>query len=172
MKVALLKAVARSLMRTANRRLNQWVTSDIKNSNFSEIYEKIRYSNFYNSETNKFTMRNLSERDLSDLVEVQRALRDIDTPKTHAKKVKKLYKKIGIKSKDVNLLNRAIERFKATHGVKYNVWLDFIIEKRDIKSNGDTLAQWLKDIINEQTKKEYSKSEIENITKQDGFEKF
>ena len=55
MKIALLKAVARSLMRTANRRLKEWVNSDIKNSNFSEIYEKIRYSNFYNSETNKFT---------------------------------------------------------------------------------------------------------------------
>lgn len=172
MKIALLKAVARSLMRTANRRLKEWVNSDIKNSNFSEIYEKIRYSNFYNSETNKFTMRNLSERDLSDLVEVQRSLRDIDTPKKYIKKVKKIYKEIGIKSKDVNLLNRAIERFKAVHGVRYNAWLDFVVEKKDIKSNGDTLSQWLKDIVNEQIGKEYTQSEIENITKQDGFEKF
>ena len=172
MKVALLKAVARSLMRTANRRLKEWVNNDINHSDFSEIYEKIRYSNFYNPETNKFTMKNLSERDLSDLVETQKALRNIEAPKTYIKKVKKLYKKIGIKSKDVNLFNRAIERFKATHGVKYNAWLDFIIEKKEIKSNGDTLSQWLKDIINEQTEKEYSKSEIDEITKEDGFEKF
>lgn len=172
MKIGLLKAVARSLMRTANRRLKEWASSDIKNSNFSEIYEKIRYSNFYNPESNKFTMRNLSERELSDLVEVQKVLRDIGTPKKYVKKVEKIYKEIGVKSKDVNLFSRAIERFKAVHGVRYNAWLDFVVEKKEIKSNGDTLQLWLKDIINEQIEKEYSLNDIEKIAKQDGFEKF
>ena len=67
---------------------------------------------------------------------------------------------------------RAIKKFESVHGAYYTAWTDYVERKGIIESKGDTLAQWLKDILYEQVKKEYTRQEAENILSQDGFSQF
>lgn len=172
LKLDLLKTVARSLLRTANRRLNEYAKSGVKNSNIESLLTYINDAPFYDSEKGKLTTGGLSKRELNDLIEVEKELRKTETVRQYKKNVEKIYKKSGIKSKDINLFYRAVERFKAVHGGYYGEWLDSIIEKRDIKSRGDTLAIWFKDILEEESRNEYSEKEVENIFSDSGFDSF
>lgn len=172
MKTDLLKAVARSLLRTANRRLKDYAKSGVKNPNIESLLTYINDAPFFDSEKGKLTTGGLSNRELSDLIEVEKELRMTETARQYKKNVEKIYKKTGIKSKDPNLLYRAVERFKAIHGGYYGEWLDSVIEKRDIKSRGDTLAVWFKDILEEESRNEYSEKELEDIFSDSGFKNF
>ena len=172
MKLDLLKSIARSLLRTANRRLKEYETSGVKNPTIESLLTYINDAPFYDSEKNRLTTGGLSNRDLNDLIEVEKELRKTETLRRYKKNVENIYKKTGIKSKDINLFYRAIERFKAVHGGYYGEWLDSIIEKRDIKSRGDTLARWFKDILEEESRNEYSEKEVEDIFSDSGFESF
>lgn len=172
MKIELLKTVARSLMRSANRRLEDYEKSGVKNPNIESLLESISGSNFYNSKKGKLKMGGLNKRELYDLIEVQKVLRKTETVRQYKKNVNKIYKKAGIDSKDINLFYRAIERFKSLHGGFYNEWLDTIIEKKEIKSRGDTLERWFKDMLEEEQRKEYSDEEVEDLFSDSGFDSF
>ena len=118
-------------------------------------------------------MKGLSERELSELIEVQRELRKTETVKEYSKTVENIYKSADIPPEtDINMFYRAIKRFESVHGAYYNEWTDYVERKGIIESKGDTLAQWLKEILYEQVKKEYTRQEAESILSQDGFQKF
>ena len=53
MRLDLLKTVIRANMRTANRRLEQYVKSGVENPHLNSILEKIKGSPFYDAEKNK-----------------------------------------------------------------------------------------------------------------------
>lgn len=173
MTLQLLKSVARSLMRTANRRIKQYMKSGIKNPQVEDLMENIQYRP-YVSEKGTLTMRGLNQRDLEELIEVQRELRDISTVKQYKKNVKSIFEKAGYPSNtDVNLFYRAIKTFEAVHGAYYKEWTDYVERGGEISSKGGTLANWYKAILDEQTGKEYSEEEVEDILKdQTGFESF
>lgn len=173
MTLQLLKSVARSLMRTANRRIKDYMKSGIKNPQTEDLLEAIQ-NRPYMSEKGTLTMRGLNQRELEELVEVQRELRDISTAKQYKKNVQKIYEKAGLKpDTDVNLFYRAIKTFEAVHGAYYKEWTDYVEKTGEIKSNGDTLANWYKQILDEQAGKEYSDEEVADIlADQTGFESF
>ena len=118
-------------------------------------------------------MKGLSERELSELIEVQRELRKTDTVQKYSNTVKEIYKSAGIPPEtDINMFYRAIKRFESTHGAYYQEWTDYVERTGKIESKGDTLAQWLEEILDEQVKKEYTRQEVDSIFSQDGFQKF
>lgn len=173
MTLQLLKSVARSLMRTANRRLNEYAKSGVKNPQLEDIMENIQ-NRPYMSEKGTLTMRGLNQRDLEELVEVQRELRDISTVKQYKKNVQSIFEKAGYPSNtDVNLFYRAVKTFEAVHGAYYKEWTDYVERTGEIRSKGDTLANWYKQILDEQSGKEYSDEEVAVILgDQTGFESF
>ena len=119
-------------------------------------------------------MRGLNQRDLEELVEVQRELRDISTVKQYKKNVHNIFEKAGYPSNtDVNLFYRAVKTFEAVHGAYYKEWTDYVERTGEIRSKGNTLANWYKQILDEQTGKEYSEEEVADIlADQTGFENF
>lgn len=176
-----LKAVARSLMRTANRRLESYAKKGIQTPNLNSLLDNIKHRDFYNKETGKLSMKNLSERDLRELIEVQRKLRSMETPRKWEKNVIDVYRKnadifpenVDVESIDINYFTRAMESFNSKHGGKYRDWGDWVVEHGKIESKGDTLAQEYRKILQEYSGKEYSQEEINELFSQkDGFEKF
>lgn len=173
MTLSLLRSVARSLMRTANRRIKEYAKSGLKNPQVEDLMENIQ-NRPYVSEKGTLTMRGLNQRELEELVEVQRELRDISTAKQYKKNVQTIFEKVGYPSNtDVNLFYRAVKTFESVHGAYYREWTTYVEKTGDISSKGDTLASWYKAILDEQTGKEYSEEEVENIlADQTGFESF
>lgn len=173
MTLQLLRSVARSLMRTANRRIKEYAKSKIKNPQMEDLLEWVS-NRPYMSEKGTLTMRGLNQRELEELVEVQRELRDVSTVKQYKKNVQKIFKKAGYPSNtDVNLFYRAVKTFEAVHGAFYREWTDYVEKTGDITSKGNTLANWYKAILDEQTGKEYSEEEVADILgDQTGFESF
>ena len=155
--ISALKAVARSLMRTANRRIESYAKKGIQTPNLNSLLDNIKHRDFFNKETGKLSMKNLSERDLQELVEVQRKLRDMDTPRQWEKNVRDIYRKnsdlfpqdIDVEKIDVNYFTRAMESFHSKHGGKYRDWGDWVVEHGNIESKGDTLAQEYRKILQE-----------------------
>ena len=173
MQLTLLRSIARSLMRTANRRIQSYRKKGIKNPDIEDILENIENRPYYDPNKGRLVMKGLSERDLSELIEVQRELRKTDTVHKYSKTVEAIYKSADIPpDTDINMFYRAIKRFESTHGAYYREWTDWVEKKGIIESKGDTLAQWLEEILNEQIKKEYTRQEAENIFSQDGFSQF
>ena len=173
MQLTLLRSIARSLMRTANRRIQSYRKRGIQNPDIEGILENIENRPYYDPNKGRLVMKGLSERDLSELIEVQRELRKTETVREYSKVVEKIYKSAGIPPKtDINMFYRAIKRFEAAHGAFYQEWTDYVERKGIIESKGDTLAQWFKDILYEQTKREYTRKEAEIIFSQDGFSQF
>lgn len=173
MTLELLKSVARSLMRTANRRIKDYMKSGVKNPQMADLMETVS-NRPYMSEKGTLTMRGLNQRELEELVEVQRELRDISSVKQYKKNVEKIYKKAGYPAgTDVNLYYRAVKTFESVHGAYYREWTDYVEKTGDITSKGNTLANWYKAILDEQTGKEYSEEEAAHIlVDQTGFESF
>lgn len=176
-----LKAVARSLMRTANRRLESYAKKGIQTPNLNSLLDNIKQRDFYNKETGKLSMKNLSERDLRELIEVQRKLRSMETPRQWEEKVRDIYRKnsdifpdgADVEKMDINYFTRAMESFNSKHGGKYKDWGDWVVEHGKVESNGDTLAQEYRKILQEYSGKEYSTEEIIALFSQkDGFENF
>lgn len=173
MQLTLLRSIARSLMRTANRRIQSYRKKGIQNPDIEGILENIENRPYYDPNKGRLVMKGLSERDLSELIEVQRELGKTDTVPKYSKTVEAIYKSADIPpDTDINMFYRTIKRFESTHGAYYREWTDTIVKTGKIESKGDTLAQWFKEILNEHIKKEYTRQEAENIFSQDGFSQF
>ena len=173
MRLNLLKSIARSLLRTANRRLSQYRKSGLKNPDIEDILETISERPYFNKEKGRLMTGGLDKSDLEELVEVEKSLRSIETPMDYKKSVEKIYKEVGYSSKtDPNLFYRAIKRFESAHGAYYKEWTNHILEAGQIESKGDTLARWFKDILDEQKGHEYTPEEVENFETEGGFEEF
>lgn len=172
-RLELLRSVARSLLRTANRRLTQYKKAGILNPDIENLLDKIEYQPYFNVEKGKLQMSGLNTSQLKDLVEVERYLRGTETVRVYKKSVKKIYDSVGIDPKtDPNLFYRAVKRFEETHGTYYREWTNNIEKSGDIIAKGDTLRDWFMEILNEQIKKEYTPQEVESITKDFGFKDF
>lgn len=173
MRLNLLKSIARSLLRTANRRLSQYQKSGLKNPDIEDILETISERPYFNKEKGRLMTGGLDKSDLEELVEVEKSLRSTETPMSYKKTVEKIYNKVGYSSKtDTNLLYRAIKRFESAHGAYYKEWTKHILEVGEIESKGDTLARWFKDILDEQKGYEYTPEEVEDLESEGGFEEF
>lgn len=173
MRLNLLKSIARSLLRTANRRLSQYRKSGLKNSDIEDIIENISDRPYFNKEKGRLMTGGLDRSDLEELVEVEKSLRSIETPRAYKKSVEKIYKEAGYSSEtDPNLFYRAIKRFESVHGAYYKEWTNHILEVGEIESKGDTLARWFKDILDEQKGHEYTAEEVENLENEGGFKEF
>lgn len=173
MRLNLLKSIARSLLRTANRRLSQYRKSGLKNPDIEDILETISGRPYFNKEKGKLMTGGLDRSDLEELVEVEKSLRSTETPHQYKKMVENVYKQSGYPDKtDPNLFYRAIKRFESTHGSYYKEWTNNILESGSIESKGNTLARWFKDILDEQKGHEYTAEEVENLENEGGFEEF
>lgn len=173
MRLNLLKSIARSLLRTANRRLSQYRKSGLKNPDIEDILETISERPYFNKEKGRLMTGGLTRNELEELVEVERSLRSVETPRAYKKSVEKVYKQVGYSSgTDINMFYRAIKRFESAHGAYYREWTNNILEDGKIESKGDTLARWFKDILDEQRGHEYTPEEVENIKSDGGFEEF
>ena len=173
MRLNLLKSIARSLLRTANRRLSQYRKSGVKNPDIEDILETISERPYFNKEKGRLMTGGLDRSDLEELIEVEKSLRSAETPRSYKKTVEKIYKEAGYSSEtDTNLFYRAIKRFESAHGAYYKEWTNNILEVGKIESKGDTLARWFKDILDEQKGHEYNPEEVENLEYEGGFEEF
>ena len=173
MRLNLLKSIARSLLRTANRRLSQYKKSGLKNPDIEDILETISERPYFNKEKGRLMTGGLDRSDLEELVEVEKSLRSTETPRSYKKSVEKIYKEAGYSSEtDPNLFYRAIKRFESAHGAYYKEWTDHILESGNIESKGGTLARWFKEILDEQLEHEFTQEEVESLESEGGFEEF
>ena len=173
MRLNLLKSIARSLLRTANRRLSQYRKSGLKNPDIEDILETISERPYFNKEKGRLMTGGLDRSDLEELRDVEKSLRSVETPRSYKKTVEKIYKEAGYSSEtDTNLFYRAIKRFESAHGAYYKEWTNNILEAGKIESKGDTLARWFKDILDEQKGHEYTPEEVEDLENDGGFEDF
>ena len=173
MRLNLIKSIARSLLRTANRRLSQYRKSGLKNPDIEGILETISERPYFNKEKGRLMTGGLDKNELEELIEIEKSLRSAETPRSYKKTVEKIYKEAGYSSEtDTNLFYRAIKRFESAHGAYYKEWTNNILEAGKIESKGDTLARWFKDILDEQKGHEYTPEEVENLENEEGFEAF
>lgn len=173
MRLNLLKSVARSLLRTANRRLSQYRKSGVKNPDIEDILDTISERPYFDKEKGRLMTGGLDKSDLEELVEVEKSLRSAETPRAYKKSVEKIYNEAGYSSDtDPNLFYRAIKRFESAHGTYYKEWTNNILEAGNIESKGDTLAGWFRDILDEQKGHEYSQEEVESKSSEYGWEAF
>lgn len=173
MQLNLLKSIARSLLRTANRRLSQYRKSGLKNPDIEDILETISDRPYFNKEKGRLMTGGLDRSDLEELIEVEKTLRSTETPRSYKKKVEKIYNRAGYSIEtDTNLFYRAIKRFESAHGAYYKEWTKNILEAEKIESKGDTLARWFKDILDEQKGYEYAPEEVADLENEGGFENF
>ena len=173
MRLNLLKSIARSLLRTANRRLSQYRKSGVKNPDIEDILDVISERPYFNKEKGRLMTGGLDRSDLEELVEVEKSLRSTETPRQYKKMVENVYKKSGYTANtDPNLFYRALKRFESAHGAYYKEWTDHVLETGEIESKGGTLARWFKDILDEQKGHEYTPEEVEDLENEGGFEEF
>ena len=173
MRLNLLKSIARSLLRTANRRLSQYRKSGLKNPEIEDILDTISERPYFNKEKGRLMTGGIDRGDLEELIEVEKSLRSTETPRSYKKTVEKIYKEAGYSIEtDPNLFYRAIKRFESAHGAYYKEWTNHILESGNIESKGDTLARWFKDILDEQKGREYTPEEVEDLENEGGFEEF
>ena len=173
MRLNLLKSIARSLLRTANRRLSQYRKLGLKNPDIEDLLDAISERPYFNKEKGKLMTGGLSRNEIEELIEVERTLKKTETANQYIKKVRNFYKNAGYPANtDPNLFYRALKRFEAVHGTYYKEWTDHVLETGKIESKGDTLARWFKDILDEQKGHEYTPEEVENIENEWGFEDF
>ena len=173
MRLNLIKSIARSLLRTANRRLSQYRKSGLKNPDIEGILETISERPYFNKEKGRLMTGGLDKNELEELIEIEKTLRSAETPRSYKKTVEKIYKEAGYSSEtDTNLFYRAIKRFEAVHGTYYKEWTDHVLETGEIESKGGTLARWFREILDEQLEHEFTQEEVENLENEGGFEEF
>ena len=173
MRLNLLKSIARSLLRTANRRLSQYRKSGLKNPDIEDILETISERPYFNKEKGRLMTGGLTRNELEELIEVERTLKKTETTNQYIKKVRNFYEITGYPANtDPNMFYRALKHFEAVHGTYYKEWTDHVLEAGKIESKGDTLARWFKDILDEQKGHEYTPEEVENLENEGGFEEF
>lgn len=173
MRLNLLKSIARSLLRTANRRLSQYRKLGLKNPDIEDILETISDRPYFNKEKDRLMTGGLTRNEIEELIEVERALKKTETANQYKKKVMNFYKNAGYPDNtDPNLFYRALKRFEAVHGTYYKEWTDHVLETGKIESKGGTLARWFKEILNEQLEHEFTQEEVEDLENEGGFENF
>lgn len=173
MRLNLLKSIARSLLRTANRRLSQYQKSGLKNPDIEDILGTISERPYFNKEKGRLMTGGLNKSDLDELIEVERTLKKTETTNQYIKKVKNFYENAGYPADtDPNLFYRALKRFEAVHGTYYKEWTDHVLETGELESKGGTLARWFREILDEQLEHEYTPEEVENLKNEEGFEEF
>lgn len=173
MRLNLMKSIARSLLRTANRRLSQYQKSGLKNPDIEDILDTISERPYFNKEKGKLMTGGLSRNEIEELIEVERVLKKTETANRYIKKVRKFYENAGYPaSTDPNLFYRALKRFEAAHGTYYKEWTDHVLETGNIESKGGTLARWFREILDEQLEHEFTKEEVEDLENEEGLEKF
>lgn len=173
MRLNLLKSIARSLLRTTNRRLSQYRKSGLKNPDIEDILETISERPYFNKEKGRLMTGGLDRSDLEELVEVEKSLRSAETPRQYKKMIENVYKQSGYPDKtDPNLFYRALKRFEAVHGTYYKEWTDHVLETGEIESKGGTLARWFREILDEQLEHEFTQEEVENLENEGGLEEF
>lgn len=173
MRLDLLRSIARSLLRTANRRLSQYRKSVLKNPDIEDILDTISERPYFNKEKGRLMTGGLDRNDLEELIEVERTLKKTETANQYIKKVINFYENAGYPANtDPNLFYRAIKRFEAVHGTYYKEWTDNVLETGNIESKGGTLARWFKEILDEQLEHEYTQEEVEDLENEEGLEAF
>ena len=173
MRLNLLKSIARSLLRTANRRLSQYQKSGLKNPDIEDILETISERPYFNKEKGKLMTGGLTRNEIEELIEVERTLKKTETTNQYIKKVEKFYENAGYPvDTDTNLFYRALKRFEAVHGTYYREWTNHVLETGELESKGGTLARWFRDILDEQIEHEYTPEEVEDLKNEGGFEEF
>ena len=173
MRLNLLKSIARSVLRTANRRLSQYRKSGLKNPDIEDILETISERPYFNKEKGRLMTGGLDKNELKELIEIEKSLRSTETPRQYKKMVESVYKQSGYPANtDPNLFYRALKRFEAVHGTYYKEWTDHVLETGEIESKGGTLARWFREILDEQLEHEFTQEEVENLENDGGFEAF
>lgn len=173
MRLNLIKSIARSLLRTANRRLSQYQKSGLKNPDIEDILETISERPYFNKEKGRLMTGGLTRNEIEELIEVERTLKKTETTNQYIKKVKNFYENAGYPADtDPNLFYRALKRFEAVHGTYYREWTNHVLETGKIESKGGTLARWFREILDEQIEYEYTPEEVEDLKNEGGFENF
>lgn len=173
MRLDLLKYVVRNALRTANRRIKQYKESGIDNPTFTDLINNIKNRPYFGQNKkgdNVLKMGGLDRRNLEELLDVTKNLKNIETPKQFIHKYKELADKYA--DGDINAIARAFRAFRQIYGEDYNIWTDWVKEKHRVESRGDTLAIRLDDLIKEGIAHEYSKSEVEERLQKGDWNEF
>lgn len=173
MRLDLLKSVVRAGMRTANRRLQQWQQSGINNPSFEDVKNRLMGSPFFGTNKkgeNVLKSGGLDKRALQELYNIQQSLKRLGTPNQYNKRYGRLASQFA--NGDINIIGRAFERFRAVHGKKYEVYLDYI-EKNGINTNNPKHFDLeMQQLIMEELGHEFTEKEIETFDQKTDFEKF
>ena len=86
-----LRAKARSLMRTANRRIDTYRKEGVTNLSLESIIDNLKSAGMFNDKTNRISMAGLDERGLKVLIGYQEELKDVETVAKYKKKVVESY---------------------------------------------------------------------------------
>lgn len=161
MRLDLLKSVVRNALRTANRRIKQYRESGIDNPTFTDLINNIKNRPYFGQNKKGegvLKMGGLDRRNLEELLDVTKNLKNIETPRQYTEKYKSLADKYA--DGDINSIARALRTFRQLYVDRYEVWLQSVVDKQAISSKGDTLAMRLDDIIKEGISHEYTASEV------------
>ena len=161
MRLDLLKSVVRNALRTANRRIKQYNESGIDNPTFTDLINSIKNRPYFGKNKrgeDVLKMGGLDRRNLEELFDVTKNLKNIETPRQYNDRYKSLADKYA--DGDINSIARALRTFRQLYGDRYEVWIQSVVDKQSILSKGDTLAMRLDDIIKEGISHEYTDSEV------------
>ena len=86
-----LRAKARSLMRTANRRIDTYQKEGVTNLSLESIIDNLKSAGMFNEKTDRISMAGLDERGLKVLIGYQEELKDVETVAKYKKKVVEAY---------------------------------------------------------------------------------
>ena len=86
-----LRAKARSLMRTANRRIDTYRKEGVINLSLESIITNLKSAGMFNEKTDRISMAGLDERGLKVLIGYQEELKDVETVAKYKKKVVEAY---------------------------------------------------------------------------------
>lgn len=173
MRLDLLKSVVRNALRTANRRIKQYKESGIDNPTFTDLINNIKNRPYFGKNKkgdDVLKMGGLDRRNLEELLDVTKNLKNIETPRQYIEKYKSLADKYA--DGDINAIARAFRTFRQLYGDRYEVWTDWVKEKHRVESKGDTLAMRLDDLIKEGLAHEYSKGEVEERLQKGNWNEF
>ena len=87
-----LRAKARSLMRTANRRIDTYRKEGVINLSLESIITNLKSAGMFNEKTDRISMAGLDERGLKVLIGYQEELKKVETVSKYKKEVVKAYK--------------------------------------------------------------------------------
>ena len=86
-----LRAKARSLMRTANRRIDTYRKEGVINLSLESIIDNLKSAGMFNEKTDRISMAGLDERGLKVLIGYQEELKEVETVAKYKKKVVESY---------------------------------------------------------------------------------